>query len=648
MLKRFFLVLISSCFLYSLTQATVVQIKSKDELKSIGKEVFCLIDNNKNYNLDSVFKNDHLFKKNKSEVFANPAKDVAIWFKFEIENDTDEDLWLGLGGAFSAWYIDVYKSDSAKNQFECLKSGALREHVNKEYPVNFFWFKLANKTEKKPKTFYVRYESEQPIEIPFRIGTLFAFTKYKQAHDYMTAIFLGVMIGMFLYNLFLYFSTKDINYIYYVGLLVFSVLSVLFDNNALLLDYPWIYKHYIVWHNLVFIFVYLFSVTNLEINKFLPKTNLFLLAIMILISVIFPIANLLGLRHIYIINPLQIFISIYYLTLLTTGILLWKKGSQNAKYYVIGWSFSFISIGVFILVINGVLPYTLVSRNMMYFGLCIETVLFSFVLGNRMNTMRYEKEKALYDLITIQKTSLKEALESENKIIKLYKDLSTSYKNLEQFSFIVSHNLRSPLTNIKGLLSIYNYDNLADPENVDLLNHMKTATSNLDQVLQDLNIILNSKNLILEEKNEINFGVFFDAICDSLRNEIISTKTTFELDFEPNLKIITVRSILQSIVFNLIQNAIKYKNSARNPHIIIKIRENSEGYSFWIRDNGIGIDLDRHKEKVFSLYARFHTKTQGKGIGLYLVKTHVEMLGGSIEVESEVNQYTEFHFDIKK
>jgi len=637
------------CILFSITfsKGSVLHFKTKNKLNHIGKHIYFLEDRNKNFTIDSVFLKDNSFHKNTSDVFASPARDIAIWFKIEIENHSDEDLWLGLGGAFSAWKIDFFKPDS-NHLYSCTQSGALREQLKMEYPVNFFWFKLASKNDIKPKTFYIRYETEQPVEIPFRAGSLFAFIKYKQAHDFFTAMFLGVMIGMFMYNLFLYFSTKDINYIYYVALLFFSVITVLFDNNALLVNQPLFYKHYMVWHNLVFIFVYLFSVYNLEIDKKLPKTKSFLLFLMIVISVVFPVLNLLGLRHIYIINPLQILVTINYITLLSAAIYIWKKGNPNAGYYILGWSFSFISIFVFILVINGLVPYNLISRNTMYFGLCLETIFFSFVLGNRMNTMRAEKEQALYELITTQKKSLKEALESENKIMSLYKDLSTSYKNLEQFSFIVSHNLRSPLTNIKGLLSVYNTENLNDPENLDLLNHMKNATNNLDQVLLDLNIILNAKRLILEEKVEIEFKRFFDSICDSLRNEIQSTQTTFELDVHINLKIVTVRSILQSILFNLIQNAIKYKSADRNPVIQIQIKETKEQYLFRIRDNGMGIDLNRYKDKVFSLYARFHSNTPGKGIGLYLVKTQVEMLGGNIQIESKINQYTEFHFDIKK
>jgi signal transduction histidine kinase len=89
-------------------------------------------------------------------------------------------------------------------------------------------------------------------------------------------------------------------------------------------------------------------------------------------------------------------------------------------------------------------------------------------------------------------------------------------------------------------------------------------------------------------------------------------------------------------------NAIKFRDAERNPEIRISCFERDDFLIFKVWDNGFGINLDAHGEKLFKLYKRFNLHTEGKGIGLYLVKLQTELLGGTVEVASEVNAFTEF------
>jgi hypothetical protein len=105
--------------------------------------------------------------------------------------------------------------------------------------------------------------------------------------------------------------------------------------------------------------------------------------------------------------------------------------------------------------------------------------------------------------------------------------------------------------------------------------------------------------------------------------------------------IYSVRPMVHSILYNLISNAIKYRASTRRPEITITsdLRQN---YVLEVKDNGLGIDLKRYKDSLFKLYKRFHFHTEGKGLGLYLVKLQAETLGGKVEVQSEINESTHF------
>ncbi len=113
-------------------------------------------------------------------------------------------------------------------------------------------------------------------------------------------------------------------------------------------------------------------------------------------------------------------------------------------------------------------------------------------------------------------------------------------------------------------------------------------------------------------------------------------------DFSAVDKMTSIKSYLHSIFYNLISNSIKYRQSGKAPLIKIKSDLNEETIRISFKDNGVGIDLLKHGEKIFGLYKRFHANTEGKGLGLFMVKTQVETLGGTINVKSAHGDGAEF------
>ena len=102
------------------------------------------------------------------------------------------------------------------------------------------------------------------------------------------------------------------------------------------------------------------------------------------------------------------------------------------------------------------------------------------------------------------------------------------------------------------------------------------------------------------------------------------------------------------ILLNIVSNAIKYRSEDRKLKISIKVHSEGNCLNLEIEDNGIGIDMIKNKDKIFGLYQRFHNYPDSKGLGLYLVKSQIEAMGGSIEVESQVNKGTQFSLTFKK
>ncbi|MCC9138415.1 PAS domain S-box protein [Pontibacter silvestris] len=239
---------------------------------------------------------------------------------------------------------------------------------------------------------------------------------------------------------------------------------------------------------------------------------------------------------------------------------------------------------------------------------------------------------------------------SEIELSKLTKDLYRQNNDLQQFTYIVSHNLRSPVANALGIADLLPSINSESEMYDTSLKYLKESILQLDTVLKDMNRILSirdSKGTLELERVEIN-----DAIqqAQSSLKEPLQQCDGVVYSIIPNgFKVKASKAYLYSIFYNLLSNAIKYRAQERTLEVHIKVLDNSEDevlVSF--SDNGSGFDLEKAKDNVFKLYKRFHTDRKGKGIGLFLVKTHLEAMGGRIEVKSQVGQGTEFFIYLPK
>jgi K+-sensing histidine kinase KdpD len=123
---------------------------------------------------------------------------------------------------------------------------------------------------------------------------------------------------------------------------------------------------------------------------------------------------------------------------------------------------------------------------------------------------------------------------------------------------------------------------------------------------------------------------------------IESSKTKFIYNFEPTLTLNTNAAYFESIILNLVTNAIKYKLPSQTPEIQISIYKQQNFKIISFKDNGLGIDLKRHSDKIFGMYKTFHGNKDAKDMGLFIVKTQIEAMGGKIEIQSNVGEGTTF------
>ena len=239
--------------------------------------------------------------------------------------------------------------------------------------------------------------------------------------------------------------------------------------------------------------------------------------------------------------------------------------------------------------------------------------------------------------------------EVDNRTQELQKtnqELIEHNNQLEQFAFIAAHNLRAPLTRVLGLANLIQMGPTEDDRKA-ALEKMISSTLDLDQVVKDLNAILNIKRHT-GNLSEVDLNESLTRTKRILEKEIEDTGTRIINNFSEASKVYAIAPYVESILYNLISNAIKYRDPDRTPYIAIKTTHENEFVCLAVMDNGLGIDLKKYKQNIFSLYKRFHLHVEGKGLGLYLVKTQIEALGGRVDVRSEPNEGTTFQVYFKR
>ena len=244
--------------------------------------------------------------------------------------------------------------------------------------------------------------------------------------------------------------------------------------------------------------------------------------------------------------------------------------------------------------------------------------------------------------ISVLMTDLTMQKKSETEMLDLVDHLQKKNKDLRLFAYTVSHDLRAPIARVMGLIALSNIDPEYKIMSKSILETVANEITNLDNIVKDMNATIAVRN----EKRKEEYVVFekeLNLIKQVLESEITESDATITTDFQHPKGIVTVKSYVYSIIFNLVSNAIKYRKHEEPLVIHLETSEVNEFICLSVKDNGMGIDLKKNTDKIFGLYNRFHgKKIEGKGIGLNLVKAQTESLGGKVEVSSVLNQGSTF------
>ncbi len=253
-------------------------------------------------------------------------------------------------------------------------------------------------------------------------------------------------------------------------------------------------------------------------------------------------------------------------------------------------------------------------------------------------SIEYKGQPAICNVfadISDRKKVEKELLRKKNQLEKVNKEL-------EELTYVASHDLKAPLANLQGLMMLIEEAQGVKEDNLDVFERMQLSVVRMQNTLNNLNEVIALKQEMAIQKESIRFETLFTNVKASLETQIMEAKASITADFSAAPSVEYPLLHLKSIMQNLLTNAIKYRDAHRPLSIRIRTTMHNGQACLMVKDNGLGIDLSKSKDKLFGLFKRLHVHVEGKGIGLYILKSIVESHRGFIEVTSKLNQGTTF------
>lgn len=245
-------------------------------------------------------------------------------------------------------------------------------------------------------------------------------------------------------------------------------------------------------------------------------------------------------------------------------------------------------------------------------------------------------------------TDIEDHKRAEETLLAKNAELRKTNQDLDSFVYTASHDLKLPIINIETIFrELVGCAEFKDPDAEKLVMHFNKSLRQIFSTINDLAQVVKTQENHEHGPDFVNLKEITKAVKTSIKELVTSTNTSIETDFKEAPVIWFSRANLQSIIYNLVTNSIKYAAPGRAPEIRLKTTIEGNYTVLTITDNGLGIDLKKHSEKLFQMYRRFHNHVPGSGLGLYIVHRILANNGGRIELESCPNEGTTFRLHFK-
>ncbi|TAH31404.1 MAG: hypothetical protein EAZ06_00420 [Cytophagales bacterium] len=665
------LFLIITIFLFqaiSFAQSPLITVQGQWDLHLIGKQIMFLEDTTGKLTIQQIQQPNYQakFQRNKKNIFQKPASRNSYWFKIVIANHTKEKIWLDIE-SITPWYLELYAMDSAGKYQKTVETGSLRPYSTRAYPTNTFWLPLNPAGTPEAMTYYFCIKSERILKLPMYVGSINALQQHKINEHIIIFIFTGLILMMFLYNLFLYVTVGDWVYLIYLGNIFTNFLSIAYLNNypvfgiiTFIPSHIW-HTHQYVWFAFTTLFSALFVTFLLELYKS-DRLFFYVLAVFVFLNCfLLPILNIFFFSVVDL-NRIELIAStLFYLVCLTIGIRSYFKKVNNSFYYLWGWGFAILGLIINILLLQEILPYNILTSHALILGSVIELSLFSIALGNRINILKKSNT-----LISIEKTYLdklnKDLLTQQTEIESKNIDLAVMNEELranteslaelnqtkDKLFSIIGHDLRAPIGSLKGLLYLLLAESISKEEFLKFSTRLK---QNIEVVHNTLENLLYWANSQMEGEIYTPTHLHLKAIVQEkirLYCELLASKQ-IQISDEINemLYIWSDENQVKLIIHNLISNAIKF--TPTNGYIRITAEKTAGFCAISVIDTGIGMSEEK-VQRLFQHKTNISTRgtegEKGTGLGLMLCQEMVEKNGGYIKATSEIGKGTTITFSL--
>lgn len=644
------------------------------------------------------------FKPSHKSILAFPAGTTTHWLKFRLTNATGQNtLYMELP------YMNISELTlyvfHGKQLADSLRTGNRYPFQQRPYPHQHFVFDL-HLPRGSSATYLLKVKSDHPILLPLGVWTKSRLDANINQTDLILGIYMGILLAIFAYNLFIYLSTRDRVYrtylLYLAGLSLAQITLAGYLYRYVWPDNPELNYYGITTTTMLAgIFGILFAQDFLKIRHYLPRLN-FVLNIVAVLYMGAAVVSLLRLNE-YAYPLLDLSSGLIGLLLLLSSALILAKGSRPAMFYLIAWSVFLIGLIILVLRNVGILPYNEFTTYGSYVGSALETILLSFALADRINVLKKEKEAS--QALALEVSQENERLVREQNVIletqvakrteelqNTNTNLSVALKSLKeaqtqlvekekmaslgQLTAGIAHEINNPInfvtSNIKPLkLDIADIQTLLEKyEELEKQPDLKHAFEDIAAYKKQIDI-----TFIHDEIAELIKGIedgavrtaeivrglrTFSRLDESdvksvdLHEGLDSTLVLLRNNVPPNVKIVKQYGDLpkvecyagkmNQVFMNIITNSFNaIKSKQSDKEESLTITTRREDGKVMISIKDTGIGMTQEvKEKMFDPFFTTKDVGEGTGLGLSIVFSIIEKHGGQIVVNTAPGEGAEF------
>jgi signal transduction histidine kinase len=621
-----------------------------------------------------VLAHQSFFKKNRIDVYSSISEiKKPVWIYFKTENfSSDEDHLLVLENC-NFIFITLYKYEIDSLTVVAKKGMGL------PYPQDNLFPEQTSFRVQPNTTYFIEAYDVYNMVLPVFVRTTTVNVQRAVLKNYFNGFFWGVIAVMGMVSMFFFIRSRELTFIHY-SLFLFGTIMLNLCLEGYFFAYLWpnhpeMNEYKIALYAVSAITSPLFVYHFLDIKTYYPGTK-FVFLILTYIFILIVSMTLLG-WHGQALYTLQMTAFLEIIIYIVYGLSILQKGNPNALYFILAWSIYLCSVMLAVLSSLNIIPGTSFVNNYVQIGTLLQGTIFSFVMAGKYQQYKLthiESQEKIIEVLKERETLLttqNDTLETTvfnrtqelnrtnnelnnlntklNELVsqktwelqKSLEEIVSTNNQLRQFNYITSHNLRGPVSSLKGLMQLY-YKEEDHEERTVYIEKVNQVIHRMDEILVDLNKILSYRNT-----KSIKELIDFETVISNNLRQLDIRRIDVNLYVDPSLEIHGIKSFFESIFYNLLTNAQKYAHPDRRLKINIQIaRLTDSRFSLTITDNGIGMDESKTGDKLFGFYKRFHTHVEGKGLGLFITKNQIEMLGGSIRAESKLDIGTTFIIEL--